>query len=124
MLRLSRLALGVGPYSLFMKEQKNNPALKGLSAPERGRATAKLYNELSTVERNELMKRARATPYGSKSKKKPSKPKPARTDGRRTPSRYAEFVKANIAKYAQLPQRERMTAVAKLWREQKHATQK
>ncbi|CBH16002.1 kinetoplast DNA-associated protein, putative [Trypanosoma brucei gambiense DAL972] len=122
MLRVSRLSLAIGTYSLFMKEQKNNPALKGLPVAKRGQATAKLYRELSVTEREELAKRAKAAPSATRKKSVPKtkgKEKVTGGGGKRKASEYTEFVKSNISKYSNLPQRERMTAVAKLWKQQK-----
>ncbi|KAF8291517.1 putative kinetoplast DNA-associated protein [Trypanosoma cruzi] len=115
MLRFCRSRLAIGAYALFMMEQKNNPALSGLPISERGKMTSKLYKALAPAERAALEKRAKATPSPKRKKlkknEKEQKPK-------RKPSEYAQFVKANLPKYSQLPNKERIAAVAKLWKQQ------
>ncbi|PWU97733.1 kinetoplast-associated protein [Trypanosoma cruzi] len=121
MLRFCRSRLAIGAYALFMMEQKKNPALSGLPVAQRGKVTSKLYKALAPAERAALEKRAKATPSPKRNKmkgieKKEQKPK-------RKPSKYAQFVKANLPKYSQLPNSERLAAVAKLWRQQQQQKQ-
>nr|CCC93999.1 putative kinetoplast DNA-associated protein [Trypanosoma congolense IL3000] len=128
MLRVSRLALAIGSYALFMKEQKDNPALKGLPVGKRGQMTAKLYHELSPADRADLDRRAKAMPSATrkgsvKAKVKAKSPSnTSRNANKRPPSKYIQFVKANMSKYSQLPHRDRLVAIAKLWKQQKQAT--
>ncbi|KAF8291454.1 kinetoplast-associated protein [Trypanosoma cruzi] len=121
MLRFCRSRLAIGAYALFMMEQKKNPALSGLPVAQRGKVTSKLYKALAPAERAALEKRAKATPSPKRNKtkeneKKENKPK-------RKPSKYAQFVKANLPKYSQLPNSERLAAVAKLWKQQQQQQQ-
>ncbi|ORC85627.1 kinetoplast DNA-associated protein [Trypanosoma theileri] len=118
MFRFCCSRLAIGAYSLFMMEQKNNPALKGLPIGQRGKMTAKLYKALSPSERTELEKRAKAMPSRRRAKTKAVEKK------RRTPSKYAQFVKVNLPKYSQLPNKERLNAVAKLWKQQQKQVKK
>ncbi|KEG05965.1 kinetoplast DNA-associated protein [Trypanosoma grayi] len=122
MLRFCRSRLAIGAYSLFMVEQKNNPALKGLPVAQRGKVTSKLYKALAPAERAALEKRAKAMPSAKRTKT--SKSKATGEKKKRAPSKYTEFVKANLPKYNQLPHKERLAAVAKLWRQQQQTTMK
>lgn len=123
MFRFCVRRLGVSPYALFLKEQKNNPKLKGLAIGDRGKLTAKLYRQLSPAEKAMLEKRAKNVQYGGSGQRKtaaaPAAPKPKKAKGTRAPSAYATFVKQNIGKFEALPHRDRMKAVAELWRRQK-----
>lgn len=125
MLRIVPRRLAIGSFSMFMIEQKNHPKLQGLAIADRGKMTSKLYKTLSPSEKAALEKRA--ANYVSK---KPRKVKAQATgiDGAptakkakvtRAPSAYAMFVKSNIHKFDKLPHRDRMSAVAKLWKQQK-----
>ncbi|KAH9577999.1 hypothetical protein LSM04_002115 [Trypanosoma melophagium] len=118
MFRICRSRLAIGAYSLFMMEQKNNPALKGLPIPQRGKMTSKLYKALSPTQRAELEKRAKAMPSRRTKQSKGKTLEKGAAKKRRPPSKYAKFVKANLPKYSQLPNRERLSAVAKLWKQQ------
>jgi len=58
MLRI-RAALLASPYTQFLKETKNLPALKACKTiPERGRTAAALYKKLSATDKAALVKRA------------------------------------------------------------------
>lgn len=119
MLRFVPRRLAIGAYSMFMVEQKNNPKLKGLPIAERGKMTSKLYKSLSPHDMAALEKRAAA--YQRTAKPKAAKaPKVKSPDAPRRSSPYTQFVKANIHKFDQLPHRDRMKAVAKLWKQQQH----
>ncbi|KAH9578048.1 YABBY protein [Trypanosoma melophagium] len=126
MFRICRSRLAIGAYSLFMMEQKNNPALKGLPIAQRGKVTSKLYKALSPSERAELEKRAKAMPSRrtKQTKTKTKSVEKAAEKKRRPPSKYAQFVKVNLPKYSQLPHRERLSAVAKLWKQQQQQVKK
>ncbi|CAD2213195.1 kinetoplast-associated protein [Angomonas deanei] len=118
MFRVAPIRLAIGAYSMFMVEQKNNPKLKGLPVAERGRMTAKLYKSLSPAEKEKLT--VRALNYVSKKPAKEKKEKKAKAaKGTRAAGPYALFVKNNISKFEKLPHRDRMKAVAKLWKQQK-----
>ncbi|KAH9578119.1 hypothetical protein LSM04_005422 [Trypanosoma melophagium] len=119
MFRICRSRLAIGAYSLFMMEQKNNPALKGLPIAQRGKVTSKLYKALSPSERAELEKRAKAMPSRRTKQSKGKTLEKGAAKKRRPPSKYAKFVKDNMAKFRHLPQKERLSAVAKLWKQQK-----
>ena len=54
MFRATLQQRAVNTYSLFMIQQKNNSALKGLAIPARGKATSKLYKALSAADRKTL----------------------------------------------------------------------
>ena len=54
MLRATLQQRAVGAYSLFMIQQKNNTALKGLALVARGKAQIKLYRALSAAARTTL----------------------------------------------------------------------
>ncbi|ORC85629.1 kinetoplast DNA-associated protein [Trypanosoma theileri] len=129
MLRFCRSRLAIGAYSLFMMEQKNNPALKGLPIAQRGKVTSKLYKALSPSERTELEKRAKAMPSSRRTKETKTKTVGKTADKtaekkRRPLSKYAQFVKVNLPKYSQLPHKERLAAVAKLWKQQQQQVKK
>ncbi|EAN85213.1 putative kinetoplast DNA-associated protein [Trypanosoma cruzi] len=121
MLRFCRSRLAIGAYALFMMEQKKNPALSGLPVAQRGKVTSKLYKALAPAERAALEKRAKATPSPKRNKMKGNDEKEQKP--KRKPSKYAQFVKANLPKYSQLPNSERLAAVAKLWRQQQQQQQ-
>ncbi|KAK7194081.1 kinetoplast-associated protein [Novymonas esmeraldas] len=117
MLRFVPRRLAIGAYAMFMIEQKNNPKLKGLKIGDRGKTTSKLYKALSSSDKAALDKRAAAyTSFkrggGGAPKKTPKK------SATRAPSAYAQFVQANIGRFEKLPHRDRMKAVAKLWKQQ------
>ncbi|RNE98339.1 kinetoplast DNA-associated protein [Trypanosoma conorhini] len=123
MLRFCRSRLAIGAYALFMMEQKKNPALSGLPIAQRGKMTSKLYKALAPAERAALEKRAKAMP-SLKRAKKPKAGAKGEEKPKRAPSKYAQFVKANLPKYSQLPSKERLAAVAKLWKQQQQLQQK
>ena len=54
MFRATLQQRAVNTYSLFMIQQKNNKALKGLAIVARGKATSKLFKALSAADRNTL----------------------------------------------------------------------
>ena len=54
MFRATLQQRAVGAYSLFLIQQKNSKALKGLAIVARGKATAKLYRALSAADRTTL----------------------------------------------------------------------
>ncbi|RNF08407.1 kinetoplast DNA-associated protein [Trypanosoma rangeli] len=117
MLRFCRSRLAIGAYALFMMEQKNNPALSGLPVLQRGKVTSKLYKALAPAERAALEKRAKTMPSPKRTKKTKATTKSGEKP-KRALTKYAQFVKANLPKYSQLPNRERLAAVAKLWKQQ------
>ena len=51
MFRATQQQRAVSAYSLFMIQQKNNSALKGLAIVARAKATSKLYRALSAANR-------------------------------------------------------------------------
>ncbi|CCW70003.1 unnamed protein product [Phytomonas sp. Hart1] len=120
MLRFINLRLAISAYTLFMIEQKNNAKLKGLRISERGKMTSNMYKALSPQDRELLLKRAAAHPPLKRSaktiktsadKKDPKKPRKA--------TAYTIFVKENMNKFDKLPHRDRMKAVARLWKQEK-----
>ncbi|KAG5490743.1 hypothetical protein JKF63_00865 [Porcisia hertigi] len=124
MLRFVPRRLAIGAYAMFMIEQKNNPKLKGLAVAERGKMTSTLYKSLSPGDKAALDKRAAAyTSFGrKKSSNKQSVNKKPRSE--RAPSLYAKFVKEHIGRFEKLPHRDRMKAVAKLWKQHNARTGK
>ncbi|EPY33874.1 kinetoplast-associated protein [Strigomonas culicis] len=123
MFRFTLRHFAIGAYSMFMIEQKKNPKLAGLAIGDRGRMLSKLYKQLSPHEKQKLDVRARAY-VSSKPKKEKTKRAVAEPKAKRTaaPSAYALFVKANIHKFEKLPHRDRMAAVAQLWKQHKRKT--
>lgn len=109
MLRFTIRRLGVSAFSLFMREQKKNPKLKGLVVQKRTKILSSLYKKLSATEKKALMKRAETAKFRSQKCQAPKNRK-------RTVSPYNKFVKQNIHKFDKLPHMERMKAVAKLWK--------
>ncbi|ESL05210.1 hypothetical protein TRSC58_07160 [Trypanosoma rangeli SC58] len=68
----------------------------------------------------------RSVPRRCRLRNAPRRPKQPRRVGRnpkRALTKYAQFVKANLPKYSQLPNRERLAAVAKLWKQQQQQQQ-
>lgn len=125
MFRLATRRLAIGAYAMFMVEQKHNPKLKGLQVAERGKMTSKLYNALSPADKAALQKRAAAQPSHSRKAKGPNAAKgEKKKSSPRAPSAYAKFVKDNIGRFEKLPHRDRMTAVAKLWKQHSARQQK
>ncbi|CCW63288.1 unnamed protein product [Phytomonas sp. EM1] len=123
MLRFINRRLAIGAYSLFMIEQKNNPKLKGLPIAERGKMTSKMYKALSPQDRDLLGKRAAAHPSPTRSKKlKSTSTEKKKSKSPRKANAYMNFVKENMNKFEKLPHRDRMKAVAKLWKQQKQRT--
>eukprot|EP00796_Vickermania_ingenoplastis_P006725 gene6725-4820_t len=120
MFRFASRRLAIGSFSLFMREQKDNPKLKGLGVADRSRMLSSMYKGLSPKDMEQLVTRAKAVPTPER---KPRKQK--NNDGapreKRAPSAYAQFVKANIHKFEKLPHLERMKAVAKLWNIEKNS---
>lgn len=110
MLRYVGPRLAVGAFTMFMMEQKHNPAFIGLTVADRGRMTAKLYHALSPKDHAALKRRALRAP--SLKRRPPQKPKPFR------PSRYHRFLKAHIndPQFKKLSPPRRMAEIAKLWR--------
>ncbi|KAG5465907.1 hypothetical protein CUR178_00622 [Leishmania enriettii] len=117
MLRFVPRRLGIGAYSMFMIEQKNNPKLKGLSVTDRGKMTSKLYKALSANDKAALDKRAAAYTSFKHTKAKPKAKGEKKKGAERRPSVYAKFVKENIGRFEKLPHLDRMKAVAKLWKQ-------
>jgi hypothetical protein len=124
MLRFVPRRLAIGAYTLFMIEQKNNPKLKGLQIAERGKLTSKLYKSLSPSDKAALEKRAAAHPSLKRKAAAPKAAKGAQTGLPRSPTNYAKFVQANISRFEKLPHRDRMKAVAKLWKQQQARSSK
>lgn len=117
MLRFTLRRFAMGAYSLFMREQKNHPRLKGLAMADRARVLTSMYKNLSPSEKQSLVNRAAATPSTPRKSKIGKMPGTSRT--KREPSAYNRFVKENIHQFDKLPHLDRMKAVAKLWQNQK-----
>lgn len=110
MFRVAPVCL-VSAYSLFMIEQKNNKALKGLPIGDRGRMTAKLYHSLSPKDRKSLQRRAEKVPAFAR--QPPSRP--------RRPSKYQVFTKVHYDHRALrgLPFGQRMQVLGEWWQQYK-----
>ncbi|CCW63281.1 unnamed protein product, partial [Phytomonas sp. EM1] len=113
MLCVCKVLRGVSPFSIFLMDQKNNPALKGVSISKRARILSKMYKELPQKQLRELQKRAEIHP----SLRKKDNPKPPR---RKTfKSDFSTFVKANYSKVKGLNYRQRFSALSQLYELQK-----
>ncbi len=103
------------PFGLFMvNSYKDANILKQLNAlpvTKRGKLLGKLYRALPVKERADLAARAKTIKF----ERKPKAPKV-----KRAPSAYNNFVKAKSVTPAikALPFRQRMAAIAKLWKAQ------
>ncbi|KPA81735.1 putative mitochondrial kinetoplast DNA-associated protein [Leptomonas pyrrhocoris] len=106
MFRVARVLRGVSPFSIFLMDQKSNPALKGVPIAKRGRMLSKMYKELSQQQRKELQKRAESHP--SMNKKKTRK-RPSRK------SEFSEFVRENYNVVKGLNYRKRFSALSQLY---------
>ncbi|KAG5490751.1 hypothetical protein JKF63_00873 [Porcisia hertigi] len=105
MFRAARILRGVSPFSIFLMDQKNNPALQGVSIAKRGKLLSKMYNGLSRQQRRDLQKRAEV--YPSLRKTKRAKP-PRKTE-------FAEFVRQNYKVVKGLNYRKRFAALSQLY---------
>ncbi|KAG5465178.1 hypothetical protein LSCM4_00631 [Leishmania orientalis] len=105
MFRAARLLRGVSPFSIFLMDQKNNPALQGVSIAKRGKILSKMYKELSQQQRRDLQKRAQVHPGLRKAKR--AKP-PRKTE-------FAEFVRQNYNVVKGLNYRKRFSALSQLY---------
>ncbi|KAG5464439.1 hypothetical protein LSCM1_00626 [Leishmania martiniquensis] len=105
MLRAARLLRGVSPFSIFLMDQKNNPALEGVSIAKRGKMLSKMYKELSQQQRRDLKKRAEVHPSLRKAKR--ARP-PRKTE-------FAEFVRQNYKVVKGLNYRKRFSALSQLY---------
>ncbi|EAN78285.1 kinetoplast DNA-associated protein, putative [Trypanosoma equiperdum] len=106
--------LAVSPFTLFMMDQKNNPALKGCAISKRGKLLSKMYKELSQNQRRELnMRAARHPNLGKRSKTEITDEK--RSSRRKSKGTFATFVKNNYASVRGLNYRKRFAALSKLY---------
>ncbi|CCW70009.1 unnamed protein product [Phytomonas sp. Hart1] len=112
MLWLSRILRGVSPFSIFLMDQKNNPALKGISIASRAQVLSKMYNELPQKQRRDLQKRAKAYPSLKKKVTKTRRTKRPNSD-------FSNFVKANYNKVKDLNYKQRFSALSQLYELQK-----
>lgn len=120
MFRFYGARLALGAFSVFMKENRYHPKLKGLGAGPRAKVLSQMYKELSPEEKQLLLERAAKVPFVFKKPRPPKEEKPEKTP-KRPPSEYMLFVKENLHKFDSLPKGERMKAVARLWNIEKNA---
>lgn len=102
------IAKSLSAFGVFMKDNKDSAALKGLSIPLRGKKLGNLFAALSDGEKAALKARGALVPaVKTKKTKSPTV--------LRVPSKYNLFVKAQL-KNAQGPMKERMKKVAEMWK--------
>lgn len=106
MFRVARILRGVSPFSIFLMDQKSNPALQGISIAKRGKMLSRMYKDLSQQQRRDLQKRAEKHP-GLRKHKKVSRP-PRKTE-------FAEFVRQNYKVVKGLNYRKRFSALSQLY---------
>jgi hypothetical protein len=82
------IATRISSFSLFMKDTRHHPKLKGLAIPARGRMMGKLYRALTPQKLQELKKRAAKVKAAKRSPRRPSRYP-------RVLHKYNKFVKAN-----------------------------
>lgn len=109
MFRVVRLCRGVSPFSIFLMDQKNNPALQGYSINKRAKVLSKMYNELPQKQRKDLQQRAQKHPSLNHKKKSPNGSK----------SQFSRFVKENYDKVKGLNYTKRFSALSQLYELQK-----
>ncbi|EAN94091.1 putative kinetoplast DNA-associated protein [Trypanosoma cruzi] len=114
MLRVSLLWRGVSPFTLFLMDQKNNPALKGCAISKRGRILSKMYKELSQNQRRELKQRAARHPTLPKQTRKQREEAASLARSRRK-GKFAKFVRENYHKVKKLNYRKRFGALSQLY---------
>jgi hypothetical protein len=105
MFTATRPALGVSPFTIFLKQSATNPKLAGLAIGARGKAVGRLYRALPAAELAKLKAVASKTVFRRKIKRAPKK---------RVPGAWNKFVQANMKKVAKLPVKHRFAALAKL----------
>ncbi|RNF05518.1 kinetoplast DNA-associated protein [Trypanosoma rangeli] len=114
MLRVSLLLRGVSPFTLFLMDQKSNPALKGCAISKRGRILSKMYKELSQNQRRDLKQRAARHPSLPKQTRKQREEAASLARGRRK-GKFAKFVRENYHKVMKLNYRKRFGALSQLY---------
>lgn len=111
----TQLLLRISRYTLFMKDNATNAALKGLSIGDRGRALSKLYKNLSSGDVAVLTARAaRLSNRGATFKRAASLKQ--RAKGVRKAPPFAQFVKLNYPLISGTPS-ERFAKIGAMWRE-------
>lgn len=104
----------VSPFSVFLKQIKNHPQLEGLSFLKRAKTVGKMYRGLSTYKLNQLNKIAENTNYVRR-RKAPKKPRKA--------GPFARYIKKNFKKVRGTAP-ERISTLARRWREAKQKSKK
>jgi hypothetical protein len=94
------------PFGLFIRESRLDPDLRGLSAPERGKAMGTRWRLLTQAEKDSYKERARKITIIKKLKVKQP----------RRPSAFALFVRENYDKVRHLPFKSRLGELAQLYR--------
>ncbi|KAH9578122.1 hypothetical protein LSM04_005453 [Trypanosoma melophagium] len=114
MLRASFLWRGVSPFTLFLMDQKNNPALKGCAISKRGRILSKMYKELSQNQRRQLKQRAARHPSLVKQSRQEKLAAASAAKGK-CKGEFAQFVRDNYHKVRELNYRKRFAALSQLY---------
>ncbi|ORC85620.1 kinetoplast DNA-associated protein [Trypanosoma theileri] len=114
MFRASSLWRGVSPFTLFLMDQKNNPALKGCAISKRGRILSKMYKELSQNQRRELKQRAARHPSLARQTRQERLTAASAAKGKRK-GEFARFVRDNYHKVRELNYRKRFSALSQLY---------
>ncbi|KAH8620647.1 hypothetical protein ERJ75_000042500 [Trypanosoma vivax] len=114
MMRLSLRLLGVSPFTLFMMDHKNDPALKGFAISKRASMLSKMYKELSQNQRRELNKRAASHPTLPK-RSREQRLHDRKVSLSRKRGGFAQFVKAHYDQVRRLNYRKRFAALSKLY---------
>lgn len=95
-------------FGIFLKEQKKNPAVKGLFGAKRAAVMGKLYRDLHATEIRRLQKIAKQTKYTvTKTVKKAEK--------KRKPNVYAKFLKEYRVAHPSKPMKQVFRLAAAAW---------
>lgn len=116
MFRVARIFRAVSPFSIFLMDQKNNPALQGVSIAKRGKILSKMYKELPQKQRADLEKRAKKHPSMNTKKEKKTKRRASANN------EFSTFVKENYSKVKALNYKKRFSALSQLYELQKPIT--
>jgi hypothetical protein len=118
----TQLLMRISRYTLFMKDNASNPALKNLSISERGRELSKLYKSLTPDAAAQLYARAARLSNRSAASKRVATMK-QHGKGVRKPPPFAQFVKLNYPLISGTPA-EKFVRIGAMWREQQSKIQK
>ena len=107
--RATRIAMGVSPYALFLKQTKGSISLLGLSATQRAKALGKQWRALPAAQKAEFVRKAKTHPAFPKRVRKARKAGP-----------FAKFIQANYKSVKSLPFNQRLAALAKKFKAAKN----